>query len=586
MLNAMAQGLAGAEQAGGSCAESDLDWLIQAVESMLRQAFPTLVIVGSGSATYFNEACRQLALAPSASQGGALADIAPSLSTQLSTALAAAWAGEATTAEGLHLQVDRVEGAQETWVNAAVSPVAREGRVCAVLCVLRDATEERRLRARLATAEATLESMAELTPAFLWRLDALGAIRWMNPRCQDYLGLGLKEAREHGWSGWLHPCDRARVMAEWGLSLAAPRPFESRHRLRDAGGYFRWFVVRALPQYNEAGELFEWHAAALEVLDAAGPSHSAERRLLWIADPRDWSRRYMNAGSASSWPSSGPDQAVSWDDLLNALVEDDRPALRYAFESLMSGRQGDAAYRARNRVGDILSIEETAYPIVEPDGSISRLMGESRIRAVVPAEVIMIDAARRGCSMRLALERDGFRVRVVADLSQSGLGRGAASAAVYCSDSTVPDILHAAEVFARDLPGLPVVVLGDPVASPREIMALHRAGVNDLLSYDAEDVAKARAVRESVEYLNQVNDNALPSSDTRDQLSRLSERERDILEQAVAGGTSKTIGRALGLSPRTVDFHRSKALDKLGLKAVSQASDLFTPQTAILARRS
>ncbi|MBD3837876.1 LuxR C-terminal-related transcriptional regulator [Brevundimonas sp.] len=43
----------------------------------------------------------------------------------------------------------------------------------------------------------------------------------------------------------------------------------------------------------------------------------------------------------------------------------------------------------------------------------------------------------------------------------------------------------------------------------------------------------------------------------------------------MAGGTSKTIGRRLTLSPRTVDFHRSKALDKLGLDSVARASALF-----------
>jgi DNA-binding CsgD family transcriptional regulator len=58
-------------------------------------------------------------------------------------------------------------------------------------------------------------------------------------------------------------------------------------------------------------------------------------------------------------------------------------------------------------------------------------------------------------------------------------------------------------------------------------------------------------------------------------LERLSARERQILELAVAGGTSKTIGRRLAISPRTVDFHRSKALDKLGLDSVGQASALF-----------
>ena len=43
--------------------------MIQSVESMLRQTFPTFIIVGSRETTYFNEACRELLLPLSAAQG-------------------------------------------------------------------------------------------------------------------------------------------------------------------------------------------------------------------------------------------------------------------------------------------------------------------------------------------------------------------------------------------------------------------------------------------------------------------------------------------------------------------------------------
>lgn len=44
----------------------------------------------------------------------------------------------------------------------------------------------------------------------------------------------------------------------------------------------------------------------------------------------------------------------------------------------------------------------------------------------------------------------------------------------------------------------------------------------------------------------------------------LTQREREIARQLMTGGTSKQIGRALGISPRTVEAHRARLMKKLG----------------------
>jgi DNA-binding CsgD family transcriptional regulator len=46
----------------------------------------------------------------------------------------------------------------------------------------------------------------------------------------------------------------------------------------------------------------------------------------------------------------------------------------------------------------------------------------------------------------------------------------------------------------------------------------------------------------------------------------LTPRERIVLTQLTSGGTGKEVGRALGISPRTVEFHRSNIMRKLGAR--------------------
>jgi DNA-binding NarL/FixJ family response regulator len=50
----------------------------------------------------------------------------------------------------------------------------------------------------------------------------------------------------------------------------------------------------------------------------------------------------------------------------------------------------------------------------------------------------------------------------------------------------------------------------------------------------------------------------------------LSPREREVVRLIAGGQTSKEIGRALAISPRTVDTYRDRLRDKLGLHSVAE----------------
>lgn len=51
----------------------------------------------------------------------------------------------------------------------------------------------------------------------------------------------------------------------------------------------------------------------------------------------------------------------------------------------------------------------------------------------------------------------------------------------------------------------------------------------------------------------------------------LTERERMVLAFLVKGASSKEAGRELGISPRTVDFHRANIIEKLGARNTADA---------------
>lgn len=58
--------------------------------------------------------------------------------------------------------------------------------------------------------------------------------------------------------------------------------------------------------------------------------------------------------------------------------------------------------------------------------------------------------------------------------------------------------------------------------------------------------------------------------EARERHAQLSPREREVLGLIVAGLTNKEIGRALALSPRTVETHRAHLFGKLGAPTLAQ----------------
>jgi RNA polymerase sigma factor (sigma-70 family) len=55
-----------------------------------------------------------------------------------------------------------------------------------------------------------------------------------------------------------------------------------------------------------------------------------------------------------------------------------------------------------------------------------------------------------------------------------------------------------------------------------------------------------------------------------DALHRLSPRRREVLQLVAEGRSNKEIAEILQISPRTVEFHRYRAMDSLGLHTVAE----------------
>ncbi len=60
------------------------------------------------------------------------------------------------------------------------------------------------------------------------------------------------------------------------------------------------------------------------------------------------------------------------------------------------------------------------------------------------------------------------------------------------------------------------------------------------------------------------------------QIASLTEREREVMDLLAGGHTNKAVAEQLGISPRTVEVHRQRVLEKCEVKSVPQLIRLLT----------
>jgi len=78
---------------------------------------------------------------------------------------------------------------------------------------------------------------------------------------------------------------------------------------------------------------------------------------------------------------------------------------------------------------------------------------------------------------------------------------------------------------------------------------------------------------------------ALPAPQRDGPLARISLREREVLGLLASGLPMKAVARRLGITPRTVAFHKYKAMETLGLKGNAQLRH-FALQHGLLGRNN
>jgi len=160
------------------------------------------------------------------------------------------------------------KGGEIIWIRMSLSSVKDEtGRPESLIFVCQNITAEVDTKEEQQRLLQQMEVLTNVMPQMVWVASSEGERIFFNQRWYDYTGMNFEQSRGSGWRTAVHTEDRDPVLKAWTTSLITGQQYEMEYRLKSASGEYRWYLTRALPLYNEHGNIQEWMGTSTDIND-------------------------------------------------------------------------------------------------------------------------------------------------------------------------------------------------------------------------------------------------------------------------------------------------------------------------------
>jgi RNA polymerase sigma factor (sigma-70 family) len=192
------------------------------------------------------------------------------------------------------------------------------------------------------------------------------------------------------------------------------------------------------------------------------------------------------------------------------------------------------------------------------------------VRSDLTVFVVDDDASVRD-SLSLMLGIAGYRTALFADAEAFLAALRAEWAGCLIADLRLPGMtgIELQQELARRGSSLPVIIITAHGDVPTARQAFHARAVDFLEKpFDQKHLftaVEAAFARERDRRYDEASSHAQATL-----LASLTPREREVLERVADGLHAKEVAAALGISPRTVEVHKTRIMGKLGVRNVAE----------------
>ncbi|RMA81068.1 response regulator transcription factor [Umboniibacter marinipuniceus] len=195
-------------------------------------------------------------------------------------------------------------------------------------------------------------------------------------------------------------------------------------------------------------------------------------------------------------------------------------------------------------------------------------MSEQALDVVI--YVVDDDEAVRG-SISFLMKANGYRCQTFVDAQDFLANATLTKPAVGIFDIRMPG-MSGLELFdelkARDQL-LPVVFVTGHGDVPMAVEAI-KNGALDFILKPFDDQELLSHIEDAVESMTASRERQVLKETALERLSKLTDRESQVMEMVVAGNANKVIAYDLEVSQRTVEIHRANVMQKMGCRSLAQ----------------
>ena len=141
------------------------------------------------------------------------------------------------------------------------------GEVVGVAAMVRDVTEEDRIRQALRETDARFRNMADVSPVLLWMSRSDGLCTFFNQTWLAFTGRTMEEEWGVGWAENVHFEDLETCLETYRAAFNERRVFEMEYRLRRKDGAYRWILDRGTPRYAPDGQFVGYIGSCVDITE-------------------------------------------------------------------------------------------------------------------------------------------------------------------------------------------------------------------------------------------------------------------------------------------------------------------------------